>query len=274
MMVLLNKKYLEEMKEVIANDPETKNLKVDDKDVIIVYNFIQNKNKGHRFGYKQILKTKPYIHIMLQETKETKYIFLKNNLEQNNILFNQDLKLEDIELDDFKANNFIQKKVFQKTKDLIRSFYKIKNGFYIHGHFGTGKTFLLKALTKKLIYKNVSVLFIFMPDLARQFKNNWYSDLLEKKLNYLKKVPCLILDDIGSENMTYYFRDDILLPLLCYRFDNKLPTFFSSNFDLESLFNYFKSFQDFNSEIKAYKIVNLIKKNTYIYNFSSLNEEI
>ncbi|MGE9276711.1 MAG: ATP-binding protein [Candidatus Phytoplasma pruni] len=273
-MVLLNKKYLDEMKEVISNDPETKNLKVEDKDVIMVFNYLQNKHKDHRFGYKQVLKTKPYLHIMLQETTATKHIDLKNNLEQNNILFNQDLKLEEVDLNAFQINNLVQEKILQKTKEIIRSFDRVKTGFYLHGHFGTGKTFLLKALTKELIHKNISVLFIFMPDLARQFKTTWYSDLLEKKIYYLKKVPCLILDDIGSENMTYYFRDDVLLPLLYYRFEHKLPTFFSSNFDLEDLFNYFKSFQDFNSEIKAYKIVNLIKKNTSIYNFSALNKEI
>lgn len=63
-----------------------------------------------------------------------------------------------------------------------------------------------------------------MPDLVRQFKT-WYNESVENKLNYLKTVSFLILDDLGTENMNDFFRDDIFLSLLYYRYENKLPIF-------------------------------------------------
>ncbi|WP_432729427.1 ATP-binding protein ['Prunus avium' virescence phytoplasma] len=158
-----------------------------------------------------ILKTKPYISIIYKETSKSKQINLENNLYQKNILFHQNLNLDNIELKNFETQNSSTKeKALMQIKNIIKNFSNIKKGCYFHGKFGTGKTFLLKSLAKNLIKKNIPVLFIFMPDLTRQFKNTWNnSDILENKFNYLKNIPCLILDDFGSENMNIFFRDDI-----------------------------------------------------------------
>ncbi|MDC9031885.1 ATP-binding protein [Columbia Basin potato purple top phytoplasma] len=268
-MCLSKKLDFNKIKHYVQQHEETKNLKIKDEDIITVYNYLKNKNKKNSFGYQMVLKTKPYVSVIYKETTESKKINLENNLYQKNILFNQNLNFDNIELKNFQTNNSISKKeVLKKIKNIIKNFSQMNKSLYLYGKFGTGKTFILKSLAKSLIQKNIPVLFIFMPDLTRQFKNTWNNnDILENKLNYLKNSPCLILDDLGSENMNIFFRDDIFLPLLYYRYEHKLPIFFSSNFNEKQLLEYFDSYKDLNHDIKAFKIIRIIKQLADFYNF-------
>ncbi|MDO8167902.1 ATP-binding protein [Candidatus Phytoplasma melaleucae] len=272
-MSISKEKYFQKMKNDISKHPETKNLIIDDKDVIMVYNYLQNKDKENPFGYKLILKHNPYVHVIWQETQKTKQINLQNNLASKNILFNQALEFNLIEIEKFTPQNKIQTQVFKQIQIIVQTWNKTNKGFYLYGPFNTGKTFILKIFSKILMQNNIPFLFIFMPDLARQLKTIWSNDILENKLNYLKTISCLLLDDLGSENMTPFFRDDILLPLLYYRYEHQLPVFFSSNLDFTELLNFLQFNQDINSKIKANKIINLIKKTTLFYNFADLEKK-
>ena len=49
----------------------------------------------------------------------------------------------------------------------------------------------------------------------------------------------LLLDDIGAEHITPWSRDEVLEPILQHRMDEKLPTFFTSNFDYSGLEKHF-----------------------------------
>ncbi|WCA22412.1 ATP-binding protein [Candidatus Phytoplasma oryzae] len=262
-----NKQYLEKIRSFILKNDETKNLKIEDKDLLIVYNYLENKDQIVSSGYEMVLKMKPYVHVVFRETSQIQNIHFEDDLQRSSILFNQKIQLNDIRLNNLKMMNSYQEKVFNKIKLFTKNLNKFKKGFYLHGPFNVGKTFLLKILAKILMKKKTSFLFLFMPDLVRQFKT-WYNEAVENKLNYLKNVSFLILDDLGSENMNDFFRDDIFLSFLYYRYENKLPIFFSSNLDLSQLEQYFASQKDCNSEIKANKIINLIKSLTYIYDFS------
>ncbi|MDV3196159.1 MAG: ATP-binding protein [Candidatus Phytoplasma stylosanthis] len=252
---------LKKMREFIKKNEETKNLKINDEDVIMIYNYLQEKNKINELGYKLILKTDPYISVLYQETPYSQKINFENKLNKKNLLFNQSFNLENIELKKFRNDTNDKNKALIHIQKIIQDFFKIKKGCYLYGPIGTGKTFLLKYLFKNLIQKKILGLFIFMPDLTRQFKNIWSNnDIMEKKLDLLKKTPCLILDDLGSENMTSLFRDEIFFPLLNYRYEHELITFFSSNFSLEELLEYFNSLKDFSNGIKAYKIIKIINE--------------
>ncbi|QTX03253.1 DNA replication protein [Candidatus Phytoplasma luffae] len=258
---------LKKMRDFIQKNKETKDLKMKDEEVIIVYNYLHNKDKKNIPGYKMVLKKTPTITIIYQATHESEQIEFENELYRKHLFFNHNFNLDNFLLADFKKDSIIRKKVFTHVKDIIKNFSKIEKGLYLYGGIGTGKSFLLKCLAKNLIEKKIPILFIYFPDLVRQFKNIWANnDIIEKKIHLLKNISCLFLDDLGSENMNILFRDEVLLPLLHYRCENKMPTFFSSNFDLESLDKYLNSFTDYSNGIKAFKIISKIKQMTFLYN--------
>ncbi len=58
-----------------------------------------------------------------------------------------------------------------------------------------------------------------------------------EKINAVKKSAILMLDDIGADSMSSWIRDEVLGVILEYRMQQKLPTFFSSNFSMEQLEN-------------------------------------
>jgi primosomal protein DnaI len=57
----------------------------------------------------------------------------------------------------------------------------------------------------------------------------------QRLINDLRKCTVLILDDLGSESVTSWTRDEILFPLLDERMQKGLKTYFTSNYDLKGL---------------------------------------
>ena len=69
---------------------------------------------------------------------------------------------------------------------------------------------------------------------AYSFLTNLKSSLnnqteFEKIIDDLKNVDVLLLDDLGSENMSAWVRDEIFGPLINYRLMEKKPVFITSN---------------------------------------------
>lgn len=113
---------------------------------------------------------------------------------------------------------------------------KTQHGLYFYGDFGVGKTFLMCAIANELaLQKNVKSLIVYTPDFFRELKNAIGDDTFHDKLNYIKTVPLLILDDIGSEAISSWIRDDVLGSILQYRMMEGLPTLYSSNYDYDGL---------------------------------------
>ncbi|MDO8054099.1 ATP-binding protein ['Opuntia sp.' phytoplasma] len=266
--------HLQKIKDYIKNHPETKHLQIKDEDVIIVFNYLNKKDKPNPFGYKLVLKEQPYLHVVWQETAKTKQIDWKNNLQQKNFLFNQEINLTGIDIKNIKSMSKIQKIIFNYMRDIVEKYnsfdinIKQNKGLYIYGPFNSGKTFMLKILAKMLLINNIPFLFIVMSDLVRQFKFLWTHDIIEDKINHLKKIPFLILDDFGLENMNAFFRDDIFIPLLNYRYEYNLPVFFSSVLHQNDLKETLQLNVDLINATKSAKIINLIQKSTLLYDFS------
>ena len=133
-----------------------------------------------------------------------------------------------------------------------------KLGMYVVGPFGVGKTYLFASIANELGKRGKTALLVYFPDLARDLKSSIDSGDLENRIDKLKKVDVLLIDDIGSENMTSWVRDEILSPILNYRFLDDLPTFFSSNLDLKQLADHLSNTKDGKDSRKGPRIVQRI----------------
>jgi primosomal protein DnaI len=133
-------------------------------------------------------------------------------------------------------------------------------GLYLHGKFGVGKSYLLGAIAKELAEKGISSMIVYFPELVREFKASIGDQTLNSKIEAIKKVPILMLDDIGAETMSSWLRDEVLGPILQFRMLENLPTFFSSNFNYEELEHHLTYSQRGEEEkIKARRIMERIR---------------
>lgn len=126
--------------------------------------------------------------------------------------------------------------VIKKIKEFIDLYIEGKNpkGIYLHGNFGSGKTYIISALLNELAKKGYRSVAVPVPELIRSIKDSFSTDYSER-YEYVRKTPILLLDDIGSEYLTPWARDEVLGPILQYRMDQKLPIFFTSNYTLDEL---------------------------------------
>lgn len=108
-------------------------------------------------------------------------------------------------------------------------------GLYLYGKFGVGKSYLLGAIANELAKKQIPSMIVYVPELLREMKSAIGDSTLNEKIEALKKEPILMLDDIGAEAVSSWTRDEVLGPILQFRMLEKLPTFFTSNFDLQGL---------------------------------------
>ncbi|MBY0146618.1 primosomal protein DnaI [Neobacillus niacini] len=108
-------------------------------------------------------------------------------------------------------------------------------GLYLYGKFGVGKSYLLGAIANELAKKQISSMIVYVPELLREMKSAIGDNTLNEKIEALKKEPILMLDDIGAEAVSSWTRDEVLGPILQFRMLEKLPTFFTSNFDFQGL---------------------------------------
>lgn len=108
-------------------------------------------------------------------------------------------------------------------------------GLYLHGPFGVGKTYLLGAIANELAEYKIQSMIIYMPELVREMKGSLSDGTLNQKIDRFKNVPILMLDDIGAETQSPWFRDEVLGAILQYRMMERLPVFFTSNLSPEEL---------------------------------------
>jgi len=108
-------------------------------------------------------------------------------------------------------------------------------GLFLHGKPGVGKTRILTVTAKKLS-QTQEVLYVNYPDFVREIKGSISDGSLERKVDLLKRVKILVLDDFGDEGIqSAWFRDEVLMPILQSRMGTKKPVFFGSNYSLVDL---------------------------------------
>lgn len=133
-------------------------------------------------------------------------------------------------------------------------------GLYLHGPFGTGKTYLLAAIAGTLSRMGVVCGLVYFPELIAEIKSGFNDPNSSSydKVEQLKDIEVLMLDDIGSESMTSWMRDEVLGRILNYRMHQGLPTFFTSNLDYYELQQHFSVTQK--GEVEAVKGARILER--------------
>jgi DNA replication protein DnaC len=108
-----------------------------------------------------------------------------------------------------------------------------KDGMFIHGEVGTGKTHLACAIVRLFFLTRRCAHFLRAAELYTSLRdcynrNESEANLLEKFAAY----PLLVLDDIGAGNLSDFERR-VTLEILDRRLNSLKPTVVTSNWDLQ-----------------------------------------
>ena len=112
-------------------------------------------------------------------------------------------------------------------------------------------------MINELVKDGYTAALIYYPEFLRILKSSFTTDF-DEQFDYARKADLLLLDDIGAENVTNWSRDDILGPILQYRMDNKMATFFTSNLSIEELEIHLSEGKDSIDKLKAKRIIERI----------------
>ncbi len=235
-------KYTSSLEESSIELDNCKNCKslLDCKNRLDGYVYYPNKNNN----------TLIFSYVPCKYTKEEKE---KEKISRDKEILNASFK--DIDLTDKK-----RVKVIKWLKEFCDTYEKNSNtkGLYLHGNFGSGKTYLISALFNELGKKRISTEIIYYPEMLRDIKNDF--DTYADKMDYLENVDLLLIDDIGAEKVTEWSRDEILGTLLQKRMNNYKTTFFTSNLNLEELERHLRINNYSDDEIKARRIIERVKQ--------------
>ncbi|MDM5249709.1 primosomal protein DnaI [Lysinibacillus sp. G4S2] len=167
--------------------------------------------------------------------------------------------IQDLLIDD-ESRVMIAQKAAQFVKTTLETGKLPAKGYYLYGKFGVGKSFVLGALANELASIKVRSVVVFVPEFLREMKNAIGDNTLNEKIDYVKKAPVLMLDDLGAETMTAWTRDEILGTIFHYRMAEQLPTFITSNFNYDELEHHLSQTQKGDIEVvKAGRIMERVK---------------
>lgn len=111
-----------------------------------------------------------------------------------------------------------------------------RNGLFITGPKGTGKTHIAAAIANQLMNQGTAVICMTMIDLLERIKKTYErnTDSESTVLNLYKQVPLLIIDDMGKEPATEWGISKIYA-IINGRYEGYMPTIVTTNYDDQQL---------------------------------------
>lgn len=154
--------------------------------------------------------------------------------------------------------------LFHLAADFVNNYSKgvYKKGMFLYGSMGSGKTYAMCTIANELAKRGIGCAVVYFPELIAEIKAsfNTGTDGGDNTVEKLKNVPVLMLDDIGSESVTSWMRDEVLGRILNHRMNHELSTFFTSNFNFEQLQSHYERTNRNEYEpVKAARILERIK---------------
>ena len=198
----------------------------------------------------------------------------QNKYLDNIYYFDMPRDIKNARMKDIKTTDKNRFPVIKWLKEFINTYDNDKHlkGLYLNGNFGCGKTYLISAMMNELARKGTQVAMIYYPEFLRNLKESFNdSEEYKHKFNYIKKVPLLLLDDIGAESVSEWSRDEVLGTILQYRMEESLPTFFTSNLTISELEQHLAVTGREIDIVKARRIIERIKQLTDDITMISVN---
>lgn len=194
------------------------------------------------------------------------YVPCKKKLENDRLLEARNTASKELENARFK-NIDITDKNRSKLIKWLKEFYDKYDGItelkglYLHGSFGSGKTYLIYVLLNELhLNKKIDYIALYFPDILRTLKEDW--SIYNEKIELYSTVPILFIDDIGAESVSEWGRDEVLGTILQNRMNNHLTTFFTSNLTIQELEMHLAMTKSSMDKVKARRIVERVKQLT------------
>lgn len=272
-MEMLKKDYQEALKDDVFAKI-VKKLKLSDKELMNYTSFLEDSVSEfkHCSNCKNLMECKnrlegyAYLPKVVEGVLEFEYkpcrykkkLLINNKYQKNIKNLEVPEAITNASISDIYKSDKKRYEVINWLLDFIDNYQKGDKGLYLHGNFGCGKTYLVSATFNELAKMGYKTSIIFYPEFVRQA---FYEDF-KYNFDIIKKVDFLLIDDIGAENLTAYNRDEILCPLLQYRMDNHLSTFFTSNLTIEELERHLSFSKKGIDEVKAGRIISRIEQLT------------
>ncbi len=229
----------------------------------------KNKMKGFVLTPKRYKNTLNFEYVSCSYMQKN---IQDNKYKENVLLFSVPKKLKEASIKNIHTDDDNRLEVIKYFKT-FQDAYKNKmspKGIYLYGNFGTGKSYMISAFFNEYAKKNVRSVIVYFPEFLRSLKEAFDSDYKEMYYS-VKTAPLLLIDDIGAENLTAWARDEILGSILQYRMDEELPTFFTSNLNLEQLEEHLSATNNGVEKVKARRIIERIKELTVEFSLKSKN---
>ncbi|MGC8873607.1 MAG: ATP-binding protein [Chloroflexia bacterium] len=102
------------------------------------------------------------------------------------------------------------------------------------GNYGCGKTHLAAAIANEAVRNRMKTLFTVVPDLLDYLRAAYAPDSrvrFDERIETVRTVFLLILDDLGTENATPWASEK-LYQIINYRYNYRLPTVITTNREL------------------------------------------
>lgn len=186
--------------------------------------------------------------------------------------------VQEAQLVDYQVDNLQRQALMEAVTAFlvqVKEDLRQARGLFITGPFGVGKTYLLGALANALAHLGIQVTMLHYPTFTNEMKALIGQDnQLFMTLNQIKRVPVLILDDMGAESNSAWLRDDILGIILEHRMKESLPTFFTSNFTMMELESHLAASRDASDVTKAARIMERIRYLAQEYPLAGANRRL
>lgn len=169
----------------------------------------------------------------------------------------QQAAFEDFEITTERAGAF--EKLVTFSNQFCQHPHQFHKGTYVVGNFGVGKTYLLGALANRLAQKGYHSTLVHVPSWSVEMKQAIADNSVMEKIDSIKTAPILMLDDIGAETNTAWFRDEVLGVVLQHRMLQELPTFFTSNFTMNELEEHFEITKNGEESLKAKRLMERVR---------------